>query len=99
MVDQNLRRNHTPGFKAKVALEAIKEQKTIAQLATEFGIHPTQIGRWKTLALSGLERIFSERERFDQKIKDEFIEKLYQQIGKQKVEIDFLKKKMGLFES
>lgn len=97
-MEQNLRRNHTPGFKAKVALEAIKEQKTIAQLTAEFGVHPTQIGRWKTLAILGLEKIFSDKERFDLKIKDEFIEKLYQQIGKQKVEIDFLKKKMGIFE-
>ena len=98
-MEQNIRRNHTPGFKARVALEALKEQKTISQLTTEFGVHPTQIGRWKTLAVSGLERIFSEKERFDQKTKDDFIEKLYQQIGKQKVEIDFLKKKMGIFES
>ena len=98
-MEQNFRRNHTPGFKAKVVLEALKEQKTISQLTTEFGVHPTQIGRWKTLAVSGLERIFSEKEKFDQKAKDDFIEKLYQQIGKQKVEIDFLKKKMGIFES
>lgn len=95
---QNLRRQHTPGFKARVVLEAIKEQKTITQLTTEFGVHPTQIGRWKCLALTGLERIFSEKERFDQKARDDLIDRLYQQIGKLKVEVDFLKKKMGLFE-
>lgn len=93
------RKVHTPGFKAKVALEAIKEQKTVTELTSLFGVHPTQIGRWKSLAISGLEKIFSEKERFDQRFREEQLEKLYQQIGKQKVEIDFLKKKLGIFES
>ena len=90
---------HTPGFKAKVALEAIKEQKTVTEITSEFGVHPTQIGRWKSLAVLGLEKIFSEKEKFDQRIQEEKLEKLYQQIGKQKVEIDFLKKKLGILES
>lgn len=96
-MDHQIRRVHTPGFKAKVALEALKEQKTIAQLTSEFAVHPTQIGKWKSLAVSNLERIFSGKEKFDQRSRDELLEKLYQQIGKQKVEIDFLKKKMGIF--
>lgn len=93
------RRIHSPGFKAKVALEAIKGTKTTAELATEFGVHPTQIGKWKSLALSGLETVFSGKEKFDQRQKDEFVDKLYQQIGKLKVEVDFLKKKVGLFDN
>lgn len=97
-MDHQPRRVHTPGFKAKVALEALKEHKTISALTAEFGVHPTQIGRWKTIALSGLEKIFSEKERFDQRARDELIDRLYQQIGKLKVEVDFLKKKMGVFE-
>lgn len=94
----NIKRQHTPGFKARVALEAIKEQRTISQLTMEFGVHPTQIGRWKSLAVAGLERVFSEKERFDQRARDELVDRLYQQIGKLKVEIDWLKKKMGHFE-
>lgn len=92
-MEPSSRRIHVPGFKAKVALEAIRASKTTTELASEFGIHPTQIGKWKSLALLGLESIFSGKEKFDQRHKDEIIDKLYGKIGKLKVEVDFLKKR------
>ncbi len=97
-MDQKLRRVHPAAFKAKVALEAIKETKTIAELSSIYGIHPTQISKWKMRALEGLVQIFSDYHAVKQKDDDELKRELYQQIGRLKVEVDFLKKKMGIFE-
>ncbi|MDI6794839.1 MAG: IS3 family transposase [bacterium] len=87
---------HSPVFKAKVALEAIKEEKTSAELASQYQVHPGQIRSWKAKAVKGLEEIFADcRHRQDQD-KDHLIEELYRQIGQLKVELDWLKKKSGL---
>lgn len=94
----NMRRVHPPAFKAKVALEAIKEQKTIAELSSIYGVHPTQIVKWKHRALVGLEQLFSDKGKRDEEQKDELLRALYEQIGKLKVEGDWLKKKIGLIE-
>jgi len=80
-------------------MEAIKEIKTMAELSNIYSIHPTQIRRWKQKALEGMERMFSDQPIKEEKRKDELIEELYRQIGQLKVEIDWLKKKMGLLES
>lgn len=84
-------------FKAKVALEAIKETKTIAELAGLYSVHTTQITKWKKKALDGLSEIFSDQKQQRKKDTDSLIQELYQQIGRLKVEGDFLKKKMGIF--
>ncbi len=97
-MDQKLRRMHSPAFKAKVALDAIKEQKTIAELAGMYSVHPTQITKWKGKAVEGLTDIFSDHKTQRKKDNDELIQELYRQIGRMKVEVDFLKKKMGIFE-
>jgi transposase-like protein len=97
-MDSKIRRVHPPAFKAKVALEAIKEQKTIAELSSMYGIHSTQITKWKKKALEGLNQIFSDGFSIQQKNNDSLTQELYQQIGRLKVEVDFLKKKMGIFE-
>ena len=96
-MDQKLRRVHPPAFKAKVAIEALKEQKTIAELSGFFGIHETQITKWKKKAVEGLGEIFSDTKKQRARDHTELIEALYQQIGRLKVEVDFLKKKMGIF--
>lgn len=98
MDKQNIRRVHPPVFKARVALEAIKEQKTIAELSSIYGVHPTQITKWKRQALAGLEQLFSDKWKKDDDKKDELLRALYEQIGKLKVESDWLKKKIGLIE-
>jgi putative transposase len=95
-VMQNKRRNHSAAFKAKVALAAAKGDKTIAELASEYQVHPNQITQWKKQLFESLPEIFSHRRRTQQREQDEIMAQLYQQIGQLKVELDWLKKKSGL---
>ena len=91
----NIKRGHPASFKAKVALEALKELLTVAQLSSQYGIHATQIMRWKKAANRILLEGFSDKSAKDTKEQEELIEELYKQIGQQKVELDWLKKKSG----
>jgi transposase-like protein len=90
------RKQHSAEFKAKVALEALKGLKTINELASEHGVHPTQINQWKKQAQEGLSSLFSERRSRQEKNQEELTDSLYQQIGQLTVELDWLKKKSGL---
>jgi transposase len=94
---QDIRRIHSPAFKAKVALEALKEQKTIAELSSIYSVHATQITKWKKQALEILAFGFGTAQKQREKDDLEMVQELYRQIGRMKVEIDFLKKKMGIF--
>jgi transposase-like protein len=96
-MDQKIRRQHSAAFKAKVAIEAIKETKTIAELAGIYQVHPTQITKWKARALEIITQGFSTKQRLREKDDMDLVQELYRQIGKLKVEVDFLKKKMGIF--
>jgi transposase len=82
--------------KFKVALEAIKGELTIAEIASKYFVHPTQIGNWKKRALDYLAAAFTDKSKPQISQEDELNE-LYQEIGKLKVENDFLKKKCDLF--
>lgn len=90
----NIRRQHAPSFKAKVALELIKGVEPVTAICSKHGIHPTQANHWKQQMLNGLELIFSETPSKIIEQKEELIEKLYQQIGKLTVKRDWLKKKL-----
>jgi transposase-like protein len=91
-----MRKSYDARFKAKVALEAIRGERTMAELAGVYEVHASQITNWKKQALEELPRLFSgARERSDQQHKD-LVAQLYQQIGQLKVELDWLKKKAGL---
>jgi transposase-like protein len=79
-------------FKAKVALEAIKGELTINQITAKYGVHSTQISRWKLQAMQAIKQIFLSKNISPQKNEQQLIEQLYKQIGQMKVEIDFLKK-------
>jgi len=93
---KSIRKRHDGVFKAKVALEALRGEKTLSELSSEYGVHATQIGQWRKRALAGLPELFSsKRERESQDVED-LTEELYQQIGRLKVEVDFLKKKSQL---
>lgn len=91
-----MRKRYPPSFKAKVALEAIKEQKTSAELASLYQVHPGQIRNWKAVVQKGLLDLFSNRRNGKEQDNEELIAELYRQIGQQKVDLDWLKKKSGL---
>lgn len=90
---------HPPALKTKVAIDAIKETKTIAELANSYDVHPSRIKSWKQKALVALNNCFSELPQIKQKNQEELIQNLYQEIGRLKIELDWLKKKMGIIES
>ena len=93
---KNKRRNHSAQFKAKVALAADKGDKTIAELASEYEVHPNQIAQWKKQLLQLVPELFSLSRRKERRKHDDLTERLYQQIGQLKVELDWLKKKSAL---
>jgi transposase-like protein len=90
------RKNHSPSFKAKVALEAIKGDKTLPELAQIYDVHPNLIGKWKKEALDNFQGIFTgeikSQKNADKTEKDE----LYKKIGKLEMQIEFLKNLPGL---
>lgn len=87
------RKKHDPKFKARVALEAIRGVKTIAELTVQYGVHSTQIARWKKQVLDGLPDIFKVGPAARPTQDDTQTAKLYEQIGRLQVELDWLKKK------
>lgn len=93
-----IRKKHSGAFKAKVVLEAIKGQRTISELAGEYGVHPNQITNWKKQAMEALPDIFSDRKERAEKRSRDVESELYKQIGQMKVELDWLKKKSGLID-
>ncbi len=84
------RKNHSPDFKAKVALEAIREEMTMAELSKKYGVHPTQIGSWKRAAIQNMAATFSKRGSDQGRVDDAQIDKLHSKIGQLVVERDFL---------
>jgi putative transposase len=93
-----MRKRYTPAFKAKIVQEAMREEKTIAQIASENGLHPNQISQWKALVVSGLPTLFERESRThsDQAAHEKQLEELYAQIGKLSTQVTWLKKKSGL---
>ena len=89
------RRKHSPTFKAKVALEALKGEETVAQLAARYEVHPGQIQAWKKTLLEGAAGVFNGNQDHRQKGDDALVARLYQQIGQLKVERDFLAERSG----
>jgi len=91
------RKVHEASYKARVALEALKERETVGQLAKRFGVHPTQIHQWKRKLLEDAPELF---ERGNGLKRTETFEStaLYEQIGRLKMELDWLKKKAAAFD-
>ena len=93
-----MKKKHTNEFKAKVVLAALREDRTLSELASEYGVHPIQIGMWKKAATQSLPRLFEKGNGPNGHDKEQkaLIEKLYGKIGEIEVENDWLKKKLGL---
>jgi transposase len=91
-MEQNMtrrsRRNHSPEFKAKVALAAVRGDKTMAELAEQYGVHATQIAQWKTQLLEQASSVFGQPHHADEPPVD--LKALHAKIGQQALEIDFL---------
>ena len=93
-----MRKNHDGSFKAKVALEALKGEKTMAQLSSEFGVHVNQIRQWRQKLLEELPGLFSDRRQKQDKEGEDMTSELYRQIGQLKVELEGVKKKSQLLQ-
>ena len=94
-----MRKKFEAGFKAKVALEAIKGEKTLAELSSQYGVHANMITRWKQEALEQLPCIFDKKaERRENAEEAEKVDKLYKAVGELKMENDWLKKKVEILK-
>lgn len=88
------RRVHSASFKGKVAIEALKELKTINELASEYEVQPNQISNWKKQLKEGVPEIFSKRRDKAKEQSNNVEKRLYEEIGRLKIELDWLKKKV-----
>jgi putative transposase len=88
-----VRKRYSAAFKAQVALEACKGQKTLSELASEFGVQPVPITQWKKQALTGVPAVFEGATSQRHKADDALLAQLYHEIGQLKVELDWLRKK------
>ena len=94
----NTRKQYSATFKAQVVLEALKETKTVAQLASEHQLHPNLLTKWKQEAITDLAQVF-ERKNSQAKVQEaqeQKVEQLYQEIGRLTTQVNWLKKKSGL---
>jgi transposase len=89
------RRKHSPSFKARVALESIKGEETVAQLASRFDVHPSQVHKWKKELTDGAADIFGNAHNQKKPDNKQLVAQLYQKIGQLKVERDFLENTLG----
>ncbi len=89
------RKQHTPAFKAQVALAALKADRTVNELASQFGVHPTLIHTWKKQLLSGADSVFGNHAKAATADAEAQKAELFEQIGRLKMELEWLKKKVG----
>jgi putative transposase len=88
------RRKHSAQFKFQVAMDAIKETKTIAQLSAQYGVHPNQISHWKKQLIDEGSTVFSKANADQQRRQESIQAELYEQIGRLKMELEWLRKKV-----
>ena len=88
------RRRHSDEFKARVALEAVKGVKTLSELSAAYGVHSSVIAQWKRHLIDGSAEVFSRKNGLKGKSEDELTSPLYEEIGRLKMEVNWLKKKL-----
>jgi transposase-like protein len=91
------RKRHPAAFKAKVALEAAKQSRTVAELAKVYQVHPVQISQWKKQLLDGVETLFRDGRRREREEGEAVQAELYEKIGRLNMEIEWLKKRVARF--
>ena len=94
-----MKKHISPDFKARVVLEALKGEKTYARIASEYGVHPAQISQWKTIYLNGLSSIFEKdnsRKASESAAQEKQLSELYEEIGRLKTQLSWLKNKAGV---
>ena len=89
------RKRHAASFKAKVALEAAKQSKSVAELAKSYQVHPVQISQWKKQLLEGIESLFQDGRRHDHDAGEAVQAELYERIGRLDMEVAWLKKSVA----
>ena len=94
-----MKKQFSPREKAEVALVALKETETIAQISSTYQVHPTQIGLWKKQAKEGLTELFSDKRKTENKSQEQLVDELYKLIGQRDAELAWLKKKLSPFDS
>jgi transposase len=93
-----MRKQYSAKFKARVAIEAIRGEKTLSQLGSQFKVHPMQIVKWRKVALEQLPELFVDGRTRKAQSGEAESNALYEEIGRLKVELDWLKKKAGLLD-
>ncbi len=96
MSERKKRKVYSSEFKAKVGLEALKGVKTINEIGQEYGVHPVQVGQWKKAIQEQASRLFEGKRGPKPVAEHQQPDKLYSEIGKLKMELDWLKKKSGI---
>lgn len=94
-------RTFSPQEKAQIALTAIKGEKTMAQISSDYQVHPTQIGLWKKQALENFSELFKDSQKKEKQLAanhQEQLDNLYKVIGQREIELDWLKKKLSIFK-
>ncbi len=93
-----MKKTYSPEFKAQVVREILNEQKTIAEIASEYGVHPVQLSQWKKAALENLAAVFTDDRKVakQQRQQEQKIEQLYSQVGKLTTQLECIKKKSGI---
>lgn len=93
-----MKKSYSPAFKAQIVRELLKEEKSVSQLATEHGLHPNQLYRWREIALTGLPSLFGQESAQAHAAKEaaqeQQLQDLYAEIGKLTTQLNWLKKKL-----
>jgi len=92
------RKTYDAPFKAKVSLAAVRGDKTISELASQYAVHGNLVSQWKRKLLDNIERVFTEPDDGEREQREALLDDLYQQIGRLKVELEWLKKKAAHFD-